>query len=247
MIQRRMSERLKQQDWVAVTIELVLLILGVFLGIQVANWNELRKERALEATYLARIAQDIRSDVAQLDEIIRVSAVRMALLNELLPKASGQALPDGFDSARGRVAIERVSPYDETSSYSPGFTLFILTPLDDHRSAYQTMINAGAIANVRDVSALRRIQDYYAAADREKHFEVALEQNRDKFVDAERKIGISPVKPMTIDQLSAAFGANPELQATAQNYWLYTNRHLKLTRELQAQARDLAESLERRK
>ena len=39
--------------------------------------------------------------------------------------------------------------------------------------------------------------------------------------------------------------ADPELLATAQNYWLYTNRHLMLTRELQAQARQLAESLEK--
>jgi hypothetical protein len=94
------------------------------------------------------------------------------------------------------------------------------------------------------MSALRKIQDYYAAVDREQHFELNLEQNRDKFVDAQINAGISPVKPMTVDQLTAAFAANPELLATAQNYWLYTNRHLKLTRELQVQARQLAESLE---
>ena len=39
--------------------------------------------------------------------------------------------------------------------------------------------------------------------------------------------------------------ASPELLATAQNYWLYTNRHLKLMRELQAQARALATELDR--
>lgn len=247
MIQQRLGARLKQQDWVAVTTELALVVAGVFLGIQVSNWNDQRKARALEGAYLARIAQDVRGDVAGLDEIIRVSAVRMSLLNELLPKASGEALPDGFDSARGRVAIERVPHYDVSSTYSPGFSLFILTPLDDNRSAYQTMINTGAIADMHDISALRRIQDFYAAVDRETHFEVALEQNRDKFVDAERKVGLSPVKRMTVGQLSAAFAANPELLATAQNYWLYTNRHLKLTRELQVQARELADSLEKKK
>ena len=244
MILRRLSKRLNRQDWVAVTIELALVVVGVFIGIQVSNWNDGRKEHALEASYLARIARDVRSDAAQLNEIIRVSAVRMALLNAMLPDASGQALPDGFNSARGRVAIEQVPRYDGTNAYSPGFTLFILTPLDDNRSAYQTMISAGAIANMRDIAALRRIQDYYAAVDREMHFEVGLEQNRDKFVDAEREVGISPAKPMTFDQLAAAFRANPKLLATAQNYWLYTNRHLKLTSELQVQANALAASLE---
>jgi hypothetical protein len=78
------------------------------------------------------------------------------------------------------------------------------------------------------------------------HFEVGLEQNRDKLIDAERKVGMSPVTPMTMNELSAAYAANPKLLATAQNYWIYTNRHLKLTRELQTQARDLANSIEPR-
>jgi len=245
MILGRLGDRLKRQDWIAVAIELTLLIVGVFLGIQVANWNDQRKERQLESAYLARIAQDVRSDSSDLNEIIRVSAVRMALLNQILPKASGQPLPNGFDSARGHVAIEPVAPYDTKSAFSPTYALFILTPLDDNRSAYQTMISTGAIADMHDLGALRRIQEYYAAVDREIHFEVGLEQNRDKLVDAEREAGISPVRALTVDQLSTAFAANPKLLATAENYWLYTNRHLKLTRELQKQAEHLADSLQR--
>lgn len=244
MIARRFARRLRQQDWFAVAIEFALIVAGVFVGIQVANWNDARKERSLEATYLARIAQDVRSDVSDMDEIIRVSAVRMALLNVLLTKASGRALPDGFDSARGRVAIEAVPAYADAGPNSAGFALFILTPLDGNRSAYDTMINAGGLADIHDVAMLRRIQDYYAAVDKVRHFEVGLEQNRDKLVDAERKVGVSPVNPMAIDEISAAFAASPELLATAQNYWLYTNRHLKLTRALQAQARELASAID---
>jgi hypothetical protein len=246
MIMRRVAARLRQQDWFAVTIEFALVVAGVFLGIQVANWNDLRKERALESTYLARVAQDVRRDIADMDEIIRVSAVRMALLNVVLPKASGRPLPDGFDSARGRIAIESVPVLAESGTNSPGFALFILTPLDGNRSAYETMIGAGGLADIHDVETLRRIQDYYAAVDKVRHFEVGLEINRDKLVDVERGVGMSPVNSMTVDEISAAFAASRELLATAQNYWLYTNRHIKLLRELQVQARELAESLERR-
>ena len=218
MIMRRVARRLGQQDWLAVVIEFALVVAGVFLGIQVANWNDSRKERALEATYLARIAQDVRSDVTEMDEVLRVSATRMGLLNVALPKASGRALPDGFDSARGRVAIESVPAYAEAGANSPGFALFILTPLDGNRSAYETMINAGGLADIHDIAMLRRVQDYYSAVDRLRHFEIGLEQNRDKLVDAERKAGLSPVNPMTVDAISAAFAASPELLATAQNY-----------------------------
>lgn len=245
MILHRLAVRLKQQDWAAVTIEFLLVVAGVFVGIQVANWNEERKDRALDAAYVARIAEDVRSDVAELNEVIRVSAVRMALLNELLPRASGRELPGGFDSARGRITIEKVPAYARAGPNTPAFTLFILTPLSGNRSAYNTMINAGAIAGMRDVGSLRRIQAYYAAVDRLLHYEVGLEQNRDKFVEAEIAVGLSPVKPLTTDQLSSEFATSARLLATAENYWLYTNRHLKLTRELQAQARDLADYLDK--
>src|SRR5690242_21545635 len=111
MIFRRLFEQARQRDWAAVAIEVALVVVGVFVGMRVNDWNEERKDRARESAYLARIAQDVRRDVADMDEIIRVSAARMALLNQVLPKASGRPLPDGFDSARGRVAIEAVPGY----------------------------------------------------------------------------------------------------------------------------------------
>lgn len=245
MILHRLAVGLKRQDWAAVTIEFLLVVAGVFVGLQVANWNEDRKERALEKAYVARIAEDLRSDVAELNEVTKVSALRMALLNELLPRASGRELPGGFDSARGRIMIERVPSYGEAGPNTPAFTLFILTPLSGSRSAYETMINAGAMAGMSEVGSLRRIQAYYAAVDRLIHYEVGLEQNRDKLVEAQLGVGSSPVELASPDQLAAEFASSPRLLAAAQNYWLYTNRHLKLSRELQAQARDLANYLEK--
>ena len=45
-------------------------------------------------------------------------------------------------------------------------------------------------------------------------------------------------------QYVAILRANAPLLATAQNYWLYTNRHLKLIGELRADAERLAAHLE---
>ena len=66
MILRRFSEALKQQNWAAIAIEFVLLVLGVFLGIQVANWNETRREHTLEAEYIARLQRDFGAIDARL-------------------------------------------------------------------------------------------------------------------------------------------------------------------------------------
>ena len=44
MIMRRLAQSLKEQNWTAICVEFVLLVLGVFLGIQAANWNGQRAE-----------------------------------------------------------------------------------------------------------------------------------------------------------------------------------------------------------
>lgn len=62
MILRRLSQSLKQQNWTAIWIEFVLLVTGVFLGIQVANWNEERIQKLQERSYLAQLRDEIASN-----------------------------------------------------------------------------------------------------------------------------------------------------------------------------------------
>lgn len=51
MIFKRAVAKLRAQDWAAITIELAIVIVGVFIGTWVANWNQQRAE-AHEATKL---------------------------------------------------------------------------------------------------------------------------------------------------------------------------------------------------
>lgn len=62
MILRRLSQSLKQQNWTAIWIEFVLLVLGVFLGIQVSNWNADRVDRVKSAVVTERLKADLRAE-----------------------------------------------------------------------------------------------------------------------------------------------------------------------------------------
>ena len=67
MILRRFSQSLRDQNWTAITIEFVLLVLGVFLGIQVANWNESRSDRAAYEAAIDRLEAEINTNLATID------------------------------------------------------------------------------------------------------------------------------------------------------------------------------------
>ena len=55
MILRRISENVRSQNWFTVAVEFVIVVVGVFLGLQVQDWNEARKERIEEHGLLSRL------------------------------------------------------------------------------------------------------------------------------------------------------------------------------------------------
>ena len=58
MILRRISENLRSQNWFAVIVELFIVVIGVFMGLQVQDWNEVRKERIEERELLGRLYEE---------------------------------------------------------------------------------------------------------------------------------------------------------------------------------------------
>ncbi|HKI74005.1 MAG TPA: hypothetical protein VJ998_05155 [Pseudomonadales bacterium] len=68
MILSRTIEHLKQQHWTGVFIELVIVILGVFIGIQVSNWNQSREDARLGQDYVRRLTFDLKGDLVKARE-----------------------------------------------------------------------------------------------------------------------------------------------------------------------------------
>lgn len=63
MIVRRIREHLSRRDWLAVTLDLVVAILGVFIGIQVSNWNQVRGERMQSREDRRRLIADLDTNI----------------------------------------------------------------------------------------------------------------------------------------------------------------------------------------
>ena len=59
MILRSVMKHVRDQNWFAVGLDFVIVVVGVFIGIQVANWNDARRDRAHEEIYLERLEQEL--------------------------------------------------------------------------------------------------------------------------------------------------------------------------------------------
>jgi len=91
---RRITKHVKDQNWFAVLIDFIIVVFGVFIGIQVANWNGDRENRALEQEYLNRLHAEIEFTIKTNREGVNRELERVALLQEI-----GEALKNGETAA----------------------------------------------------------------------------------------------------------------------------------------------------
>ncbi len=65
MLLRRVMKHVRDQNWFAVALDFMIVILGVFIGLQVNTWNAERQVRAGEQRYLERLREDVAVSIEQ--------------------------------------------------------------------------------------------------------------------------------------------------------------------------------------
>lgn len=70
MLIRRIAKSLGQQDWAAAAIEVAIVMLGIFLGLQASSWYEGRQEQAMETELLVRLQLDFEEIYSESDSAI---------------------------------------------------------------------------------------------------------------------------------------------------------------------------------
>ncbi len=62
MLLRRVIEHVKTQNWTAVGLDFIIVVVGVFIGIQVSNWNTSRADAQRDREFVERLAGNMAFD-----------------------------------------------------------------------------------------------------------------------------------------------------------------------------------------
>ncbi len=89
MILRRLTEHVKAQNWFAVAIDFGIVVVGVFIGIQVANWNEARGDDRRLDQQLSSLGDELEGNLLRIGEYRKFAADQIAAINELRAVFSG--------------------------------------------------------------------------------------------------------------------------------------------------------------
>lgn len=60
---RRIAKHLQAQDWTAVALDFAIVVIGVFVGIQVANWNDDQAAQKRGDDYIERLLVNLETDL----------------------------------------------------------------------------------------------------------------------------------------------------------------------------------------
>lgn len=120
MVIRRIREHVAAQNWFAVGIDVVIVVVGVFIGIQVANWNQARIDRGEAAEYRLQLIENLRineADIAARANYYRqIRGHAVAALDALLGRdmrPGNQFLIDAYQSSQGWFRPLQQPAYDE--------------------------------------------------------------------------------------------------------------------------------------
>ena len=138
MLLRRLMEQIENQNWFAVVLDFVIVVVGVLLAFQISNWSERAGERRTGEDYAERLLEDL--------QIEQVAGHGMLEYVSVVEQHAHQAV-ELYHAPAGEADIEFVTAaYNATQAFG---TLHF-------RSTYDELISTGQLRLLpsRDLAAL---------------------------------------------------------------------------------------------
>lgn len=146
MLLRRIISHVDEQNWFAVVIDFVIVVFGVFIGIQAANWNEAQGERRLGQYYTERLIADLESDLV-------VSAALLSYYRQVLTSVEETdrlLRTDGPEAQALVVAAYRATEFNN---------------LPINSTTWDQIVSSGHIGLLPGAAVERGLSEYYKYQD----------------------------------------------------------------------------------
>jgi hypothetical protein len=143
--------------------EIILVVIGILIALQINNWNEERKERNSERNYIELLTLDLSADAESLTALVRTSNASVVSKNLILDYQDGNILrPDSLSTHFLRAVFH-------------GITSFV-----PNKGAIEEVQNAGGLSLIKNEEVSNQILKLYNSYDRfEKNIGHNYVENRD--------------------------------------------------------------------
>jgi hypothetical protein len=141
MLLRRIASAFRKQDWTTVTVEFVIVVAGIFVGLQADSWKTERSDRVREQMILKQLQSDFASNA--------VSVAKFASRHEKMAEGLAFAL-----ELLTRGKLEKT----DTQRFRNAFvSMYQLPSISATMGGYDAVIATGDLALITDQKLKSRL------------------------------------------------------------------------------------------
>jgi len=92
MFLKKLADEIRNQNWFTVSIEIMIVVIGIFIGLQVTEWNNNRNANNQNQRFLEQLNKDISSSIKSMEKaieehekFIKKGKVALKFLNKEVP------------------------------------------------------------------------------------------------------------------------------------------------------------------
>lgn len=144
MILRRVIEHVKGQNWLAVMIDFIIVVTGVYIGIEVSNWNASRLAATEEKRLIAQLVTEVDAATEVKAAWIEQTEPRLTLLRSALAVIQSEVADARLSAGQCEaVALSHIVVFGTSS----------LPTLDE-------ILSTGGLGLISDARARRAMMQY---------------------------------------------------------------------------------------
>lgn len=147
-IKQNLIKERKYREYVSIAFgEMLLIVIGILLALQIDNWNQQRQEDKIIEAYLEKIYNDIQTDIQSIEGMVTDRKQSLIYTDSVLAYYNKGYIRDSKLFELGY------------------FGLFIETKFQPNTSAYESLMNSGFMKDLENIRIEEQLNKYYHLID----------------------------------------------------------------------------------
>ncbi|WP_068545319.1 hypothetical protein [Thalassotalea crassostreae] len=154
MLLRKLTKHIQEQNWFAVFIDFLIVVVGIFVGLQVTNWSQNRSYEATTQQYYHRLVADLNADIyvfqTTLDYYTTVEQYASNTIDYIHKRESNNSSLNNNSSQKSDSQFV-INAYQATQITTNGFLEY----------TYSELVSSGFIRNIKNSEIKSMLSGYY--------------------------------------------------------------------------------------
>ena len=207
--------------------EIVLVMIGILLALQVNNWNISRIEQKEQKLYLERLIKDLNFNLKEVEQVVNINQSKLYRINIVLERLHNDKISrDIYDFNDRVIELEVDTTRILNQTFGPNLLGIRFYWTFDHSDAtYQELLANGKIDLIQNIQLKTEIIDYYSGMEDRLQLVNMAEMMRNDYVRTLADVGISMFNKMSFEEFDEYVQDKRKIIAEIENIYMMTSIH----------------------